>query len=162
MPKTTRRNYRTPLEAFEARVERRGDCLVWTGAIRETGYGAMWDGRRVVRPHRWNWERTHGPVPANMDLDHICHNRACVDLDHLRVTSRKQNMENLPGHNPRTESGVRGVSRTKEGNRWRVRVKHNYREHNGGAFTTLAEAEAAAIALRNQLFTHNDKDRAQG
>ena len=29
----------------------------------------------------------------------------------------------------------------------------------GGTFATVPEAEVAAIALRNQLFTHNDADR---
>jgi hypothetical protein len=40
-----------------------------------------------------------------------------------------------------------------------VTVNHNRRAHYGGRFTNLEEAEAAAIALRNKLFTHNDMDR---
>jgi hypothetical protein len=68
-------------------------------------------------------------------------------------------MENLTKLYSSNRSGVRGVSRTKEGNKWRVRVKHNYKEYLGGTFDRLEDAEAAAIELRNRLFTHNDRDR---
>jgi hypothetical protein len=94
-----------------------------------------------------------------VDLDHICGNRVCCNLDHLRPTSRKQNMENLRGAYVTSTTGVRGVHRDNRCNKWRVRVKHNYREYSGGYFDNLADAEAAAIALRNRLFTHNDADR---
>lgn len=149
--------YKTPTESFEARTVRQGACLIWTGAVKDTGYGAMWDGQRVVRPHRWIYEQTHGPIPARMDVDHICGNRTCCEISHLRATSRKQNMENLTRVNANSTSGIRGVH--KAGDRWRVRVKHHYQEHYGGAFDTISEAEAAAIALRNKLFTHNNVDR---
>lgn len=149
----------SPEESFAARTERKGDCLVWTGATHDNGYGIIWTGSRIMRAHRWAWEREHGSIPPGMDLDHRCGNRLCCNTDHLRVTSRKQNMENYTKLNSNSRSGIRGVGRTKEGDRWRVRVKHNYREHYGGTFGTLDEAEAAAIDLRNRLFTHNDRDR---
>lgn len=152
--------YKTPQASFAARTQRQGQCLIWTGAVKDTGYGAMWDGQRVVRPHRWIYEQAHGSIPADADIDHVCGNRTCCELTHLRVTTRKQNMENLTRANANSETGVRGVHRnTRGGKPWRVRVKHNYREHHGGYYDTIAEAETAAIALRNKLFTHNDADR---
>ena len=159
MRKTTRRNYPTPEAAFEARTERHGDCLVWIGDAMTNGYGVIWDGQRVTRAHRYAWEQENGPIPPGQELDHICRNRACCEVTHLRLATRKQNMENLSGR-PGSASGVRGVSRAKGGKKWRVRVKHNYREYSGGEYTTLAEAEAAAIELRNRLFTFNSLDRA--
>lgn len=36
---------------------------------------------------------------------------------------------------------------------------HHGRTYHGGYFHDLADAERAAIALRNSLFTHNDTDR---
>lgn len=152
--------YRTPADSFRARAKRQSSCLIWTGAIKENGYGVIWDGQRVVRVHRWSYEQANGPIPEGMDIDHICGNRACAEPKHLRATNRKQNMENLTRTNANSETGVRGVHRnTRGGKPWRVRVKHNYREHNGGYYDTVAEAETAAIALRNRLFTHNDADR---
>jgi hypothetical protein len=42
-----------------------------------------------------------------------------------------------------------------------VTARHNGKTYYGGVFPLdqLAEAEEAAIALRNRLFTHNDLDR---
>lgn len=156
---SNRRMFKSPEESFAHRTIRQGECLVWTGAVKDNGYGAMWDGKGVIRPHRWAYEREHGPIPAGSDIDHVCGNRRCCELTHLRVTTRKQNMENLRGPNTGSRSGVRGVHWDPKSKNWRVRVKHNYREYRGGNYATVAEAEQAAIELRNKLFTHNDSDR---
>lgn len=153
--------YKTPQESFTARTVQVGDCLIWIGAIKDTGYGAMWDGERVVRPHRWIWDQENGAAPKGSDIDHICGNRLCCNIAHLRLVTRKQNMENLTRVNANSTTGIRGVHRNRgRGKPWRVRVKHNYREYVGGYFDTLEEAERAAIELRNKLFTHNNVDRA--
>jgi hypothetical protein len=44
-------------------------------------------------------------------------------------------------------------------NRWVVSVSHAGKHYNGGRFDNLSDAEAAAVALRKRLFTHNDADR---
>jgi AP2 domain len=54
---------------------------------------------------------------------------------------------------------VRGVRWQKQIRRWVARVHHHGQEIHVGCFKTLAEAEAAAIAARRRLFTHNDVDR---
>ena len=150
--------FKVPEDSFTHRTERRGSCLIWTGYTTDRGYGQIWDGSRRVRVHRWAYEQANGPIPEGMDIDHICGNRLCCEASHLRVATRKQNMENLQGANRNSPSGVRGVHRDVKSGGWRVRVKHNYRQHFGGIFQDLAQAEAAAIALRNRLFTHNDAD----
>ena len=38
-------------------------------------------------------------------------------------------------------------------------MKHDGRRYYVGRFDTLAAAEVAAIAKRNELFTHNELDR---
>lgn len=94
-----------------------------------------------------------------MEIDHICHHRACCELSHLRLVKRKQNGENLSGPKVTSKSGVRGVSWEASRKKWLVQVMHNRKNHNGGRYDSLSEAEAAAIALRNRLFTHNSLDR---
>lgn len=150
-----RQMFKTPTESFAHRTLRRGACLVWTGAVKDTGYGAMWDGERVVRPHRWAYEAANGTIPAGVDIDHICGNRLCCEPAHLRLASRKQNMENLRHLRANNTSGVRGVSWTPRERKWRGRVKHHYREYSAGYYDTREEAEVATIALRLQLFTHS-------
>jgi hypothetical protein len=41
--------------------------------------------------HRYIWERQNGLIPDGMVIDHICRNRACCNVDHLRVVSRAVN-----------------------------------------------------------------------
>lgn len=156
-----RKMSKTPEASFANHTEWQDDCLIWTGAVHDNGYGIIWTGKRLMRAHRWAYEQEHGPIERSTDVDHICGNRLCCNIDHLRVATRKQNMENYTVLSAKNKSGYRGVSRNKRDTGWRVRVKHNYREYFGGDFKDLEEANAAAIALRNKLFTHNDRDRIE-
>lgn len=33
----------------------------------------------------------HGPVPAGMELDHMCHDRGCVNPLHLDLVTHQEN-----------------------------------------------------------------------
>lgn len=133
--KPKRQMFKTPQESFNHRTRWLDGCLVWTGAVKDTGYGALWDGHRVVRPHRWAYEQANGPIPAGVDIDHSCGNRLCCNAAHLRVATRKQNMENLVHLNANNRSGARGVSLSTKTGKWRGRVKHHYREYSAGNTT---------------------------
>jgi hypothetical protein len=52
-------------------------------------------------------------------------------------------------------SDVRGVYPSR--GRWRAQVVHNGKVFRVGTFGTIAEAEAAVIAKRNELYGHNDR-----
>lgn len=154
-----------PLASFNQKVDKSGDCWEWTGSrYKDTGYGQFaWKeaGRRApTNAHRAAWMLLVGPIPEGMFVDHLCHNRGCVNPEHLRLATPKQNNENHSGR-PRVDStsGVRGVFRYKD--LWLASVQHNYKHYDGGLYTTIEAAEQAVINLRNALFTHNDRDRVQ-
>ncbi|UYM26589.1 HNH endonuclease [Arthrobacter phage Bauer] len=109
--------------------------------------------------HRYSWELVHGTIPDGKHLDHMCHNQACVNPDHLRVVDNKQNHENFKGAFSTSRTGVRGVSWDKSRGLYRAAVVHNYKQVQVGRFATLEEAEAAVKAKRLELFTHNLLDR---
>lgn len=150
----------TAEERFWPKVDKSGDCWLWLGALHEYGYGRFnAGGGRIVPSHRFAYESVVGPIPPTLQLDHraTCP-KNCVNPHHLRPATHKQNMENPPGARSHSRSGIRGVSRTGSGT-WCVRVTHNHVRYWGGCFTDIADAESAAIELRNRLFSHNDLDR---
>ena len=147
-------------ERFWAKVEKTETCWNWTAADDGYGYGAVGVGPHVRKAHRVAYELTRGEIPAGMLIDHKCHNRRCVNPDHLQVATSKENLENRQGANKNSKSGVRGVSWSKTRRKWLVVIGHNRRSYYGGMYDTIAEAETAAVDLRSRLFTNNLTDRS--
>ena len=135
-----------------------GGCWEWTASKHEDGYGEFQLKGKVRKAHRVAYELTHGGIPEGKDIDHRCRNRGCVRPDHLRLVTNKQNHEHR-GVDRTNTSGYRGVSFHRVSKKWQVYVTHNGRRHYGGNFLDVHEAGAAAKALRNELFTHNDLDK---
>lgn len=124
-----------------------------------SGYGVCWLGEKKFLSHRAAYTLTYGPIAEGMMVDHLCHNKSCARPDHLRLTTVKENGEHRAGAQTNSTSGIRGVRWRAEHKRWIATVTHNGRQYHVGSFTGRDEAEAAAIAKRNELFTHNDLDR---
>jgi hypothetical protein len=148
-----------PRFRFKERTASDGDCLVWTNPVMDGEYPRFRvDGRQVLA-HRYSYEIHVGPIPDGMFIDHRCHNRKCVKPEHLRLATNKQNLENLLGAHSSSKSGVRGVYYRSSSNKWCAQVGHNNKSVFVGNFDSLEEAEAAVVAKRNELYTHNDADR---
>lgn len=151
----------TPQEqlSFWRRVDTQGECWNWTGGKTSEGYGELTIGGCPELSHRFIYRLFVGPIPEGLMIDHVCRNRGCVNPEHLRVASAKQNGENrVAPANSRT--GVRGVQALPNG-RYRARVKHNGVDLNFGHYETLEEAQRAVIRARNLLYTHNTPDRGE-
>jgi len=153
-----------PEERFWRYVEKTDDCWLWTGGKDSNGYGRFQlgarHGSRVVLAHRFAYEAVAGPIPDGLGLDHrhTCE-KWCVNPEHLRPATQKQNVENHDGRG-RGESGIRGVYRnTKSRKAWRTNVNHHGKCYSAGYFDDLEEAAEAVRLLRNRLFTHNEADR---
>lgn len=142
-------NYTDHEGAFAARRKRDGDCIVWTGALSTDGYGHLKVQGRDVKVHRYAWERKNGPIPDGLLIDHMCWNRACVNVEHLRLANRTQNAQNRIGAQSTSRSGIRGVSQLK-GGRWQSLVKVDGVYHYQFS-ATAEEAEQKAIAMRRAL-----------
>ena len=70
-------------------------CIVWTGGT-SRGYGKVrWQGK-LLQAHRLVWESVNGPIPSGLVIDHLCRNRACCNVDHLRVVTTAENLK-APG-----------------------------------------------------------------
>lgn len=147
-------------ERFWMKVQKTPDCWNWT-ASRRGDYGRFTDyrGGKTQSAHRWAYEFLVGQVPDGKQLDHICHNTLCVNPDHLRPVTPKQNMENRDGAHRNSKTGIRGVSYNTKNRRFVAFTKHYGKPVYGGSYHTAAEAAEAVKALRLSLHTHNDADR---
>lgn len=144
---------------FAQYVRKTSTCWNWIGDKGPGGYGNFSINGREKKSHRVSYEWNIGKIPPGMEIDHRCHNRACVNPEHLRPVTRKQNMENLSGTRSDSRIGIRGVTWIERNQKWRARCGHNGKDIHVGMFTSASEAEEAIIAKRNELYTHNDLDR---
>jgi hypothetical protein len=87
-------------ERFWARVDV-ADCWVWTGARTDGGYGSYRYSNdpnvSAALAHRWSWQHLVGAIPADLELDHVCRNRACVNPDHLEPVTGSVNVRRGAG-----------------------------------------------------------------
>jgi hypothetical protein len=69
-------------------------CWEWTACRNSTGYGVIGvDSHRNRKAHRVSYELMVGPIPAGLQLDHLCRVRHCINPAHLEpVTSRENTM----------------------------------------------------------------------
>jgi hypothetical protein len=83
----------TTEERFFAKVDVPSTCWMWTGAVNAEGYGVFqtWPSGTVLA-HRWSWELFHGPIPEGLHMDHLCHERRCVNPDHLDPVTNGENV----------------------------------------------------------------------
>lgn len=151
-------HYEATEEAYEARTVRVGDCIEWTGSTTRNGYGRFHRDGGIKLVHRYVYERENGPIPEGMYVDHICHNPSCSNIKHLRLATPGQNLQNHQGATVISKTGVRGVYPAK-GGRFYAQVTHKYKTYTVGSFGTIEDAEIAVIAKRNELHTHNNRDR---
>lgn len=72
--------------------ESQPDCWEWGKPAWSTGYGYITVGRRLVGAHKFVFEALVGTVPEDMELDHTCRNRNCVNPEHLETVTHRQNI----------------------------------------------------------------------
>jgi hypothetical protein len=94
-------------------------CWLWTGTVGKNGYGQIRDeNRRHIYAHRWAYERERGPIPAGLQIDHLCRNKRCVNPAHLEAVTRVENTRRWAatithckyGHEYTPETTGRGTS----------------------------------------------------
>lgn len=91
-----------------------GDCLRWAGAHDEKGYGLITIQGVTKKAHRWAYLRFVGPVRAELELDHLCRVRDCVNVFHLEPVTHGENIRRGDHHKRRVTHCPKGHEYTPE------------------------------------------------
>lgn len=88
-------------------AEMEGGCTVFDRHPSSNGYGRI-SIKGVLRPaHRFVYERAYGEQSDGVEIDHLCHNRACIRLAHLEAVDRGENARRRRHHGFHHEDGSR-------------------------------------------------------
>lgn len=68
-----------------------GCCWAWHSTLSDDGYGRMNVRGRWVYIHRFVYEMLVGPIPAGLDLDHLCRVKNCLRPTHMEPVTRGEN-----------------------------------------------------------------------
>ena len=94
--------YLSVTERFMAKVRKGPEmaCWLWVGARSTAGYGHFMLNSRVEKAHRVAYVLFVGKIADVADIDcrgtcviHSCDVRLCVNPDHLRLGSHRENMQ---------------------------------------------------------------------
>lgn len=113
-----------PLERIFKRTKKHGECIFWSGYLKPNGYGQTFHDGKLHNVHRLVWELTKGPLPKGLVIDHLCRQRACVNILHLEPVTMRENImrgESPPAVNNRKEKCVAGhtiTGKLSRGDRW--------------------------------------------
>jgi hypothetical protein len=81
-------------ERLWAKVDKSGECWLWTGAT-SFGYGNIQYNGKNIKVHRISYELAYGEIPEGMDVCHNCpngDNPRCVRPTHLWLGTHTDNM----------------------------------------------------------------------
>lgn len=69
-------------------VNKTDNCWEWKGGTDVHGYGIFYFNSKSIKAHRVSYFLTHNTLPEV--IHHLCHNKLCVRIDHLRATTHKE------------------------------------------------------------------------
>ena len=116
-------------------------CWLWLGVIEANGYGALGVRGRKVYAHRLAFEVFRGEIPAGMDTDHLCRNRACCNPEHLEPVTRRENV--MRGDGPRLLAKVNGDKTSCKNGHEFTEANTHIRPHGGRSCRACNRAKAA-------------------
>lgn len=81
-------------------------CWEWIGSKDVYGYGRIYRAPRTIKAHRLSYQLFKGPLDHRLFILHSCDNPGCVNPEHLRLGTQKDNVTDMikRGRNTRTKA----------------------------------------------------------
>jgi hypothetical protein len=117
------------------------------GGVNAEGYVRISVDGKKLSAHRIVFMMQHGYLPT--EIDHINGNRTDNRIENLRAVNRTQNRYNIVGYKNNT-SGVKGVVKNKNLDKWEVSLNVNGKRKYIGVFKDFELAELVAMEARHK------------
>lgn len=79
------------INGFLSRIKKTDYCWNWEGTLNWLGYGMAWNGEKWEKAHRYSFKLFKQEIPVNKLVLHSCNNKKCVNPNHLRIGTHKDN-----------------------------------------------------------------------
>lgn len=127
-------------------------CWKWSAYVTTEGYGQYSHDGRLQQAHRVVYELLVGPIPAGLQLDHLCRVRSCVNPAHMEPVTNHENIL-------RGESGIKNAMKTQ------CPQKHPYnlantRFHKGKRYCRVCSKYRRMWRRLRQMQVRKGKDHA--
>jgi len=81
------------LSRFWSKVYKTNSCWEWLACKDKDGYGHFKLKNKNIAAHRVAYELINGKIPEELEIDHLCHNRKCVNPNHMETVTHKTNIK---------------------------------------------------------------------
>jgi hypothetical protein len=95
-------------ERFMRHVIKSDSCWIFPNSTYDSyGQFSYKNGKATsISAHRMSYQLFKGEIPEGLLIRHTCHNKQCVNPEHLQLGTHRDNMmDNYNGDNPRYENG---------------------------------------------------------
>jgi len=123
-----------------------GDCIVFDGPKSGGGYGYACINNQVVRAHRAVWEEEIGKIPEGMTVDHVCYQKDCINIEHLRLLTHSENTK---------------LSRTNIARRAKTHCPHGHQYDETNTYTDKRGSRHCKTCLTNRDKEFQEKRKEQ-
>lgn len=121
------------------------------------GYQEIKYQQKEYRAHRIIWEMFNGPIPENMEIDHIDGNGSNNKIENLRCVTHQQNICNQKLRTTNRYGQV-GIYQNKK--RWCARIGVDNKNINLGCFASKTEAKKARKNAETKYNFHKNHGRS--